>query len=69
MAAGYCLNTAAITRAEDRQHNRQCHEQNEQEQQSNTLVEHTAGDVTDGLAVVAQAHHQRAKVVHCADEY
>ena len=53
---------------EDSQHHRQRHEQNEQEQQSNTLVEHAAGDVADGLAVVAEADHERAEVVHRADE-
>ena len=54
--------------AEDGEHDGERHEKDEQEQQPHALVEHAPGDVTDGLAVVAQADDERTEVVHRSNE-
>ncbi len=53
---------------EDGQHHRQRHQQHEQKQQSHPTVQYPPRNVPHRLPVVPQAHHQRAKVVHRANE-
>ena len=52
----------------DGKHHGQRHEQGKQKQQPHAFVQQAAGDVTDGLAVVAEADDQSTEVMYRANE-
>ena len=65
---GVLLEHSGDDQPKDRDHDRQCKEEHEEEEQPDAFVQQSPGYLADSLPVVAQAHDERAEVVDGADE-